>query len=313
MADGEDGELIDELFAASEGLPLYVAEALAGETLPVPGSMPAGVGSVLRVRLAAIDETSGQVLAAAAVIGRSFDIAILRFASGRSDDETVEAIDAATRHGLIHATASGYDFNHGALRDLAYEAITMARRRLLHRRVAEALRLDLGRSGRDDLARLVLIASHEQRPGEIGKRRTRTTMPADEPPSSSRTARPSPTTRPALALGHPEVVALHAAIGSLLTRVGDYSGATTSLEAAAALASPAELPGLERALGRAYLRRGDLAAADHHLTAAIEGASDAATRAAALVDLSAVRRRIGDRSSASDRGHPGLVERDRAR
>ena len=167
----------------------------------------------------------------------------------------------------------------------------MARRRLLHRRVAEALRLDLGRSGRDDLARLVLIASHEQAAG-------RDREAADAYHDAGRRAAELFANREAiahdeaaLALGHPEVVALHAAIGSLLTRVGDYSGATTSLEAAAALASPAELPGLERALGAHICGAGDLAAADHHLTAAIEGASDAATRAAALV--TSVRSGVG--------------------
>ena len=299
-SDAADGALVDRLLTASEGLPLYIAEALAGGPMPAPGSLPGGVASVLRQRLAAIDETSGQVLAAAAVIGRSFDVAILRFASGRSDDETLEAIEAAIRHGLIHETANGYDFNHAALRDLAYEAITMARRRLLHGRVAEALRLDLGRSGRDDLARLVLIANHEQAAG-------RDREAADAYRDAGRRAAELFANREAiahdeaaLALGHPDVVALHAAIGSLLTRLGDYGGATTSLEAAAAQASPAELPGLERALGRAYLRRGDLVAADHHLTAAIDATSEAATQAAALVDLSVIRRRVGDRPGAAE-------------
>ena len=298
--DADEGAFVDRLLAASEGLPLYIAETLAGGEVPALGSLPAGVGAVLRQRLAAIDETSGQVLAAAAVIGRSFDVEVLRFASGRSDDETLEAIDAATGHGLIHETASGYDFNHAALRDLAYETITMARRRLLHQRVAEALRLDLGRSGRDDLARLVLIATHEQAAG-------RDREAADAYWDAGRRAAELFANREAiahdeaaLALGHPDVVALRAALGTLLTRLGDYGGATASLEAAAALASPVELPGLERALGRAYLRRGDLAAADHHLTAAIEGASDAATLAAALVDLSVVRRRTGDRAGAAE-------------
>ena len=67
----------------SEGLPLYVVEALAdgGGALT---TMPLGVRAVLRARLATVGETAGQILAAASVIGRSFDLGTVRHASGRS-------------------------------------------------------------------------------------------------------------------------------------------------------------------------------------------------------------------------------------
>ena len=37
-----------------------------------------------------------------------------------------------------------YDFVHGRMRDVAYEATSLARRRLLHRRAADAIRPDTG-------------------------------------------------------------------------------------------------------------------------------------------------------------------------
>jgi DNA-binding SARP family transcriptional activator/tetratricopeptide (TPR) repeat protein len=298
---------LERLVVASEGLPLYVAEALATPDVSPGGGLPAGVGSVLRERLDRAGETAGQVLAAASVIGRSFDLDTVRYASGRREDETVDAIEEATVRGLIRETGFGYDFAHGALRDLAFERISQTRRRLLHRRVAEALRRDLGRAGRDDLARVASIAMHERAAGrdaeaaeayrEAGRRAAavhanREAIEHDEA---------------ALALGHPDVVGLHVAIGALRTRLGDYAGAVAALESAAAQASPVELAEVEWALGRAYLRRGDLVAADHHLAAAVATASDARVIIRALVDRSAARRRAGDPDGAREAAGDALA------
>jgi tetratricopeptide (TPR) repeat protein len=257
------------------------------------------VRTVLLGRLGSVGETAGQILAAGSVIGRSFDLVTLRHASGRSEDETVDAIDECLRHGLIQEAAAGFDFAHGALRDLAYESMSLTRRRLLHRRVAEAMRLDLSGSGRDDLARLVLIASHERAAGRDADAadayRQAGARAAEVFANDDAIAHLSA----ALALGHPDAGAIHATIGRLYTRVGDYAEAIAELEAAAALASTADLPELEWALARAHLRRGDLAAALHHLDAALGDGSDARLLAQILVDRSVVLRRMGEPARAA--------------
>jgi tetratricopeptide (TPR) repeat protein len=106
-------------------------------------------------------------------------------------------------------------------------------------------------------------------------------------------------------------VGLHASIGALRTRLGDYAGAIAAFESAAALATPTELPGVEAALGRAHLRRGDLAAADHHLSAAVTSGSDDARLARALVDLSIVHRRMADRDGAAEAARAALRTAER--
>ena len=148
-----DDALIDAVAGDSEGLPLHVVEALAsGE--PLGGDLPRGVQELLRERIASVGETAAQVLSAAAVIGRSFDLGTLRHASGRSEEETVDAVEELMRRGLVREIGSlplggvRYDFSHGRLRDVALETTSLARRRLLHRRVADALRLDLDGIGR---------------------------------------------------------------------------------------------------------------------------------------------------------------------
>ncbi len=243
---GPDPDVVDRLSVASEGLPLYVVEALtAGHGAAVADALPAGVGAVLRERLGVVGETAGQVLAAASVIGRSFDVATLRHASGRTDDETVDALDESLRRGLIREAPGGFDFAHGALRDLAYERTSLARRRLLHRRVAEALRLDLAGSGRDDLGRLVLIAGHERAAGRDAEAAEAYRQAGERAAEVFANRDAIAHDEAALALGHPDQVGLYSAIGRLRTRIGDYTGAIAALQAAAALAGSSR-PGRPR-------------------------------------------------------------------
>ena len=161
-----------DLAAESEGLPLYVVEALAAG----PGAAseaPRGVRALLRERLSSVGETATQVLATAAVIGRTFDLGTVRVASGRSEDEAIDALEELVRRAIVREVDRGgepvFDFGHARLRDAAYEDIGLARRRLLHRRVAEVLRS----GGRQDSARLAQIAGPRarRRPGRRGGRR----------------------------------------------------------------------------------------------------------------------------------------------
>ena len=62
--------------------------------------------------------------------------------SQQDEDSAVESIDELWQRQLIREQgAEGYDFSHDRIRDVAYGEISRARRRLLHRRVAEGLEL----------------------------------------------------------------------------------------------------------------------------------------------------------------------------
>ncbi len=311
---GEEADpgMVDELMRASEGLPLYVVEALA-HGAHAGGGMPRGVRAVLRQRLTSIDGATSQVLAAAALIGRSFDLSTVRHASGRSEDETVVALDELAHRGMIRELPGGegpavrFDFSHSALRDLAEESTSLARRLLLHRRIAEAFRLDLAGIGRDDLGRLVQIAQHERDARRDGEAAIAFGDAGDRAAALYANREAIAHYEAALALGHPEIVTLHAAIGDLRTRLGDYVGAIASLEAAVALARPSEQAGLELALARAQIRRGDLVAADRHLDAGLLSTDDPGVRSKLLVHRSVLRRRAGD-SQAAEEAALGALE-----
>ncbi len=308
-----DDALIDAFAADSEGLPLHVVAALAsGES---PGqAMPRSVHALLLERISSVSEMAAQILSTAAIIGRMFDLGTLRQASGRSEEETVEAVEELSRRGLIRevraaaGAPAGYDFAHGRIREVAYEATSLARRRLIHRRTADALRSDAAARGQDDLARFALIAGHEREAGRATEAAAAFLAAADRAESVFANREAIEYLDAAIALGDlPDGAAAHARIGELRSRLGEYPAALAALETAAALADPPDLPGIEIALGRVQRRRGDLDAADSHLVSAL-AASDLAPaiRARALVERSIVALRAGDlavaRRSAAEAG-----------
>ena len=139
------------LFEETAGLPLFLMEYLAlasdqPKDRDLDWTLPISIQDLLRSRLVAVSEIGNQLLTTAAVIGHSFDYTTLREASGRSDDETVAAIEILTELRLIEEAGDTgetrdvvYDFYHPKLRTVIYNDTSQARRRLLHQRVAQIL------------------------------------------------------------------------------------------------------------------------------------------------------------------------------
>ncbi len=294
-----------------------MAALASGE--PPGASLPRGVHALLRERIASVSETAAQVLSAAAVIGRSFDLAIVRQASGRSEEETVDAIEELMHRGIVREVpaASGpsahYDFAHGRMRDVAVEAASLARRRLLHRRTAEALRLEPAGAGRDELARFARIAGHEREAGRPAEAAAAFIEAADRAEDIFANREAIEHLEASLALGAADPAAAHARAGELRSRLGEYPAAIAALETAAALARPDELPGIEIVLGRVHRRRGDLDAAASHLRAALALPDlPDATRARGLVERSVVALRAGDLALAGAAAAEALTAAARA-
>jgi len=308
LALGQDAspDLVDQLSSDSEGLPLYVAESLAERQAggPVRPGIPGGVLALLRARVMSVDDLAGQLLAAAAVIGRSFDVETLRLASGRSEIEAADGLDELVRRGLIReAPAMGsepadYEFTHGRLRDVVYEGLGLARRRLLHGRVAVAL--DRPRPAADGGASWARIAGHEELAGRSASAAEAHRRAGNDALEVFANLEARDHLSAALALGHPAELDLREALADVLTLLGDYGGAINQLEVAASIASTERLASIELRLGRVLARRGDWLRADGHLRAALDLIGPAATeaRSATLADLSIAAHRLGETGQA---------------
>ncbi|HEY7538151.1 MAG TPA: AAA family ATPase [Gaiellaceae bacterium] len=310
-AGGHDRELGARLHRESGGLPFFVVEyldALAREDAaaaewPVPGS----VRELLAARLAALGELAGQVVAAASVLGRSFDPDTVRDASGRGDDEVVAALEELLARGVLVETDEGgaLDFRHEQERSLVYQGMTLARRRLLHRRVAAAL----GARGQRELHAAV-IAHHLALAGDEVGAAEAYRVAGDRARALYANAEALGHYRAALALGFPDPAALHEVVGDLETLAGDYAAALSSYQTAAALASPELAPEVDHRIGALHLRRGEWELAEASLAAALEGLEGApAARATADRSLAAHRRGLPDEAARLAAEALGLAER----
>ena len=315
--DGLGGRLYDE----TEGLPLFLGEYLAaiseGELTVADESwtMPGGVRDLLDGRLAAVGETGRQLLGTAAVIGRSFDFDTAREASGRGEDETVSALEELVARGLVGEIGDSgggtlaYDFGHEKLRALVYEELSLARRRLLHRRVAETLaRRARRRHETSPTASAAQIARHYQLAGRDEEAADYFKLAGEHARALYANVEALAHFQAALALGHPDVSGLHEAMGDLHTLLGEYSAALASYEAADAFGDGEPSAAIEHKLGKVYQRLGEWDLAEGHLETALSTREGAAAESSRLLaDLSLVARQNGLADLALERARRALA------
>jgi len=275
-------KLVERLYQETEGLPLFLIEYLLAIMKGVLSpekedwSPPGGVRELLHSRLNMVSETGKQLLSTASVIGRSFDFDTLREVSGRSEEEAVIALEELIAQGLVDEAQAGvgepalqYDFTHERLRVLVYEETSLARRRLLHRRVAEVL-VERTRNHRAIDMLAGQIANHYRSAGNESVAAEYFKLAGDYARSLYANAEALAHFKMALALGYPDTAILYESIGDLYTFLGEYGNALKSYETAAALCAPTALANVEHKLGNVYERRGEWDLAESHFEAALD-------------------------------------------
>jgi DNA-binding SARP family transcriptional activator/predicted ATPase len=255
------------LYSETEGLPFYLVEHLAALERGdfAQGKMPAGVRALFLSRLATLDQPERQLLTTAAVIGRSFDYESLQATSGRSEEETLEGLESLLAQGILREEGGAnptYDFSHEKLRELVYEETSLIRRRLLHRRVAQALAH--GPAHKRGMA--AQIAYHFRLAGQDDEAAHYYQKAGEEASHLYANQDALAHFRMALALDHPQPALIHEAVGDLETLSGEFNQALLSYERAAALYSgdgTAEAR-IERKIGAIYHRLGEWDLAEEH-------------------------------------------------
>ena len=130
----------------AEGVPFLVEEVLAGligdgtlaerdgrwhaADLTGPG-LPATFADAVRDRLEGLDADSRQVLGAAAVLGRSFDWALLGPVTGRPDSDVVAALRRGIGLQLLVADRDSFRFRHALTHEAVLAALLPPERALL--------------------------------------------------------------------------------------------------------------------------------------------------------------------------------------
>src|SRR3712207_2947495 len=98
------------------------------------------VQAVIGARLAQLSEPARDLAGIAATIGREFTSDVLGYASEADEETLVRGLDELWRRRIVREQgADAYDFSHDKIREVAYLALSPARRRHHHLRVARAL------------------------------------------------------------------------------------------------------------------------------------------------------------------------------
>lgn len=261
-----DSEEAAEIIARTGGVPLLVLEAIAG------GSQDAEVGGVVRYvesRLHDIGDLGRQVMSTAAVLTGVCDIGLLREVSGRAEEEVVEAVEELIGAGLMREMPEGANlgFTLDALEKILYDSLTLVRRRLLHRRAAEALQ-SRPRSGSDARIAAGVAAQYRGAGDDLAAAWYRTAGDLSRDVYANSEARSF--YEAALALGSADVASLHLALGELAMTSGDYEAALRELRTAAGRGEGETIGLVEHRLGEVNRLLGRFKLSEEHFGRAAE-------------------------------------------
>ncbi len=305
VVPGLDDATAGVVVGGSDGIPLVTLQYLSLVD-PDTGRLDqsAGFADVAEARLRGISALARQILSAAAVIGRSFELGEIQAVSGRSDDELALGLDELIgARLLLHTEVERLDFSHDLIRHHTRSDVSALRVRVLNGRLADHLlhnhRRQLGPvAGR--LAHHLEEAGRLEEAGELRARAgdyARSVFAHHEALSHYETA---------LGLGHPDPSRMHRSIGDIHTLSGDYARALEAYRTAASRAEGAELGAVEHRLADIHGRLGRWEIAEEHFTEA-ERSSDPSQLIALYTDWARVAHRQGDHDRARRRVEQALA------
>lgn len=135
------GEALDthSVFAESGGNPLFaleIARALFdGQALTAARS----VRAVVAERVERLPEDAADVLRWAATLGSVVNVKRLEQLVAMDLDDLSRALEVLERHALLAGEGDGYAFTHEIVKNVVYSELSLPRRRLMHRKVAQTL------------------------------------------------------------------------------------------------------------------------------------------------------------------------------
>jgi hypothetical protein len=156
LTQANSTRLVSYLYAKAGGNPFFTQQLLRAleedEVLRPLGnrwvlgdlagaSVPLALRQVIDARLFRLDEEGQWLLRTAAVIGQDVPFSLWASVVGSEEERLLALVDEATVARLIEpeADGAGFRFVHALVREALYEGVNPLRRRVLHRRVGEAL------------------------------------------------------------------------------------------------------------------------------------------------------------------------------
>jgi DNA-binding SARP family transcriptional activator len=291
LTDGDE-EAAARLLEQTGGVPLLVNEARAADA----GRASSGMARYMEARLLEVGDLARQILTAAAALNGICDAPLLRETSGRSEEEVVEAVEELVAARLLREIpeSDGLAFTLDALERVTYEATSMVRRRLLHRRAARALsERGLARS---DARLAAAVAGQFQAAGDPEAAQWyHLAGDLARDVYANESAREFYET--ALALGDADVAGARLALGEIAMAAGAYDRARRELTLASAHAGPGSIGMIEHRTGEVERLMGRFADAEAHFERSIPNHP---APAEVLADWALLAHRVGDGAKATE-------------
>ncbi len=137
-------ELVQQLVARTDGIPLYVEEMTRMVVeRGTPGSIPITLREMLLARLDPLPSRQKELAQLCATIGRGFSLALLARLTRRSPSSLQRDLEGLVVAGLLQPrdedAGTGYQFRHALLQDAARQSLPRDARKQLHERITRAL------------------------------------------------------------------------------------------------------------------------------------------------------------------------------
>ena len=135
----------EQVWTISRGNPYVATEILRSLSDPGaerdvrPTSVSQSVRELIGARLDRLSPHAKRLVAAAAIIQRECDFALLQAASEMPALEAAEAMEELVRRGVMQSIDEGFGFVHDSVWEIAHGGILPARRRVLHGIVGRAI------------------------------------------------------------------------------------------------------------------------------------------------------------------------------
>jgi DNA-binding CsgD family transcriptional regulator/tetratricopeptide (TPR) repeat protein len=164
-------DLVDEIFARSQGNPLFTEELLVATTGSQWEVLPTSVRQLLLTRIARLSDACQKMLRAASAGRTPIDSWILAQVTNRDEEALFGPLREAVDHHVLEADRDGrrFVFRHALLREAIYSDVLPGERQFLHSRFAEAIaaaetkgRVDQGESSSE-------LAFHWNEAGDTGR------------------------------------------------------------------------------------------------------------------------------------------------
>jgi DNA-binding CsgD family transcriptional regulator/tetratricopeptide (TPR) repeat protein len=161
-------DLVDAVFARSEGNPFFTEELLAAMRAG-SGELPVTLRDLLRGRVEALSEPARQVLAVVAVAGRQVPHGLLAAVAGLDERGLVKALREGVAHQLLvtRPGGDGYDVRHALVREVVDADLLPGERTRLHAALAHTVADLLGSGELDWSGSAAEVAVHWYRAGDL--------------------------------------------------------------------------------------------------------------------------------------------------